>query len=197
MTILTPDKIARYALGAGFGITDGITATAIAIAESGGDPKQQYVTDREDSRGLWQINTKAHPEYASQNLYDPGTNAKAAFAVYQSSGWKAWTTYGGARYYLARVSAIEGMAVAKTLGPLVDPVDAAVGDALGGAKDAISTAQGAVGFLQDLENPQIWLRATKMVLGGLLILVGIRLALEKAAAPVVKKAASVAKVVAK
>ncbi len=196
MSVLTPDQIARYALGAGFGITDGITATAIAIAESGGDPKANYVTSKEDSRGLWQINVKAHPEYASQNLYDPGTNAKAAFAVYKSSGWHAWTTYGGPAYLAALAPATAGMAAGKALGPLVDPIDSVVGGVVGGAAQAAGGALSGVdalgAFVQDIESPQTWLRVVKVVGGAVLVGLGVALVLRPIVEPVAKQTAQTA-----
>lgn len=194
--VLTPDQIARYALGAGFGISDGTTATAIALAESGGDADSHYVTSKEDSRGLWQINVMAHPQYANQNLYDPATDAKAAFAVYKSSGWKAWTTYGGARYYAFLAPASAGMAVAKSLGGLVDPIDNGVGSIIGGAADAAGTvldgAQAVGGFLQDIENPQTWLRVLKVLVGGVLVVVGVGMVLRPIVQPVAQKTAATA-----
>jgi hypothetical protein len=49
-------------------------------------------TDREDSRGLWQVNVsgKAHPELVTYNLFDPQINAYWAAKIWQSSGWYAW-----------------------------------------------------------------------------------------------------------
>lgn len=46
--------------------------------ESGGNPNSQALTSKEDSRGLFQINIKAHPQWKGVNLYDPVENAKIA-----------------------------------------------------------------------------------------------------------------------
>ena len=76
--------------------------TAIALAESGGNSRA-HNPHGEDSRGLWQINARAHPGLAERfNLYDPLQNARAAFSVSRSGAdISPWTvTHGGsgARY---------------------------------------------------------------------------------------------------
>src|SRR6266540_1210395 len=71
---------------------------AIGYAESRGNVRAHYVTAREDSRGLWQINVRAHPQFASQDLYDPLTNARAALGVLHSQGLGAWSTYTSGAY---------------------------------------------------------------------------------------------------
>lgn len=85
------------------GFPDPDTAAAVAMAESSGDPHAEGDRDPAigPSRGLWQINInrKAHPEYATANLFDPDVNAQAAFAV--SSGgtnWKPWSTFNSGAY---------------------------------------------------------------------------------------------------
>ncbi len=75
---------------------DANTAAAICEAESGGDPNA--LGDSGNSRGLWQIYGLAHPQYANASLFDPATNAQAAYAVYQSQGWPAWSTYNNGAY---------------------------------------------------------------------------------------------------
>jgi hypothetical protein len=48
----------------------------IVMYESGGNPLAQQVTDKEDSRGLFQVNTMAHPDANSMKLFDPEYNAR-------------------------------------------------------------------------------------------------------------------------
>lgn len=95
------DEVARAAHRAGFrgeGLTN---AVAIALAESGGNPRAANRTAPDDSHGLWQVNyfgnlkggrTKKFGPPEAQ--YDPDTNAKAA---YQISGagrnFRPWTTF--------------------------------------------------------------------------------------------------------
>jgi hypothetical protein len=103
MANLSPAQIFEHAIQAGFNTNTAVIATAVALAESGGNPNARChncVTGvTEDSRGLWQINVDAHPQYASWNLYDPQTNALAAFQV--SNGGKnfaPWSTYTSGAY---------------------------------------------------------------------------------------------------
>ena len=99
---LDSSSLISLAQQAGFSPSDAIVAAAIALAESGGNP--QAVGDNGTSFGLWQIHTPAHPEFASSNLYDPLTNARAAYSVYQQQGWRAWSTY-TSRAYLQYLTA--------------------------------------------------------------------------------------------
>lgn len=82
--------------------------TAVAMAESGGN-SGAHNPHGEDSRGLWQINARAHPEFAGHDLYNPVENARAAFAVSHGGGdVSPWTTtHGGlsARYLRYRADA--------------------------------------------------------------------------------------------
>lgn len=47
----------------------------IYMTESGGDTTAHALTSSEDSRGLFQINIKAHPDANSGQLFDPSYNA--------------------------------------------------------------------------------------------------------------------------
>jgi cell wall-associated NlpC family hydrolase len=75
------EQIYGFARRAGFTPDEAATMTAIALAESGGNSRAHNPYG-EDSRGLWQINARAHPGLAQQyDLYDPLQNARAAYAV--------------------------------------------------------------------------------------------------------------------
>lgn len=111
--ILTITTIANVARNAGFAGQDLITAVAIAMAESGGNPNAHGDTSLGSgtgSFGLWQIYADAHPEYGPDFtvLFDPQTNANAAFAIYQAAGntFRPWTTYNTGKFmtYLTTVS---------------------------------------------------------------------------------------------
>merc|ERR1719223_1636263 len=72
------------------------TATAVAMAESGGSCSARNVNSDSHSsvdRGLWQINDYWHPECSDSCAYDCSCNAGCAVNVWQSSGWTAWATY--------------------------------------------------------------------------------------------------------
>jgi hypothetical protein len=96
-----PQTIAEWAANAGFSGADLVTAVAIAYAESSGDPSAYNpetaanTPEGQGSYGLWQIYLKAHPEFNGLDLYDPQTNANAAFSVYSAAGnsFKPWSTF--------------------------------------------------------------------------------------------------------
>ena len=104
MTLAIP-QLAALASGAGFSGADLVTAVAIALAESGGNP-QAYNPERAagaaqgaGSFGLWQIYLQAHPEFSGVNLFDPQTNANEAYAVYsQAGGFSPWSTFKSGAY---------------------------------------------------------------------------------------------------
>lgn len=90
MARLTAQQIYQVALQAGFSPDDAVTWTAIALAESGGDPRA-HASRGEDSRGLWQINLNAHTNRWG-DLYDPVVNARAAYEVSQGgSTLRPWS----------------------------------------------------------------------------------------------------------
>jgi hypothetical protein len=93
-------SIAQYARNAGFSGVDLLTAVAIALAESSGNPNAKGDLNLGISIGLWQINLRAHPEYDEQSLYDPQTNANAAYAIYQDAGnsFRPWSTFKSGAY---------------------------------------------------------------------------------------------------
>lgn len=99
---LTAAQIYQLALSAGFTGYDLQTAVAIALAESGGDPGSLGDLNLGNSYGLWQINARWHPEFGPDfsALYDPQTNADAAFSVYKQAGnsFTPWSTYKGGQY---------------------------------------------------------------------------------------------------
>lgn len=104
-TILTAAQIAYYAQNAGFTGQDLQTAVAIALAESSGNPNVYNPESAastpagQGSYGLFQIYLNAHPEYQGVNLYDPQTNANAAYAIYAAAGgFSPWSTYNSGTY---------------------------------------------------------------------------------------------------
>jgi hypothetical protein len=72
---------------------------AVALAESGGRVGAEHEnSDGSIDYGLWQINS-VHSQYDPNRLLtDPLYNARAAVAVYRSSGPDAWTTYTSGAY---------------------------------------------------------------------------------------------------
>jgi cell wall-associated NlpC family hydrolase len=102
MTTYSAEEIYGFARAAGFTPDQATTMTAIALAESGGNV-DAHATTGEDSRGLWQINMAAHQAtFGSVDLYDPVSNAKAAYEVsnhgHDISPWTVTHHGGDARY---------------------------------------------------------------------------------------------------
>jgi len=110
---LSPQQISQYASNAGFAGEDLITAVAIALAESSGNPGAVGDLDitKGGSVGLWQINLRWHPEYTADSLKDPQVNANAAFAVYSAAGdsFTPWSTYKTGAYLAHMSQAQEGL----------------------------------------------------------------------------------------
>lgn len=84
-----------------------VTMAAVALAESGGNPRSHNPVPPDDSYGLWQINMigSLGPQRRAQfgissnsALYDPLTNARAALAIFRSQGLRAWSTYSNGAY---------------------------------------------------------------------------------------------------
>lgn len=113
---LSASQLYQLALSAGFSSSDAVTAAAVAMGESGGCPGAYNGGNppgAESSYGLWQINIKANPSFASSNLYDPATNAAAAFTLFSAGGWGLWGAYTNGSYlaYLPAAAAAAGSGV--------------------------------------------------------------------------------------
>lgn len=106
-------NIAGYAQNAGFTGADLVIAVAVALAESGGNARAYNpetaagAPEGKGSYGLWQIYLNAHPEFTGWDLYDPQTNADAAYAVYSAAGnsFKPWSTFNSGAYQSHLVTA--------------------------------------------------------------------------------------------
>ena len=88
--IISKTLIRQYAYDAGFRGTHLDAAVDIAVCESGLNINSHCLNCfegiKEDSRGLWQINLNAHPQYKTVDLFNPKINAIAAFEVYKEAG---------------------------------------------------------------------------------------------------------------
>jgi hypothetical protein len=104
-------QAASAARAGGFRGRDLVTAVAIAGPESRYRNNARLVTGREDSRGMWQINTYAHPWAAKLDLSNPNVAARAAFRVWrEAGGFGPWTAFssGSYRSYMDRARAAVG-----------------------------------------------------------------------------------------
>jgi hypothetical protein len=108
MSKLSPEQIARHAHDAGFRGQDLTIAVAVALAESGGDPRAHNSTPPDNSYGLWQINMLGSMGPArrrefglesNRELFDPAENARAANKISgDGQSWTPWTTYTSGAY---------------------------------------------------------------------------------------------------
>jgi len=108
MSTLSPERIARYAHDAGFRGQDLTIAVAVALAESGGDPRAHNATPPDNSYGLWQVNMlgamgpERRREFgldSNAELFDPAENAKAANRISgDGRSWTPWSTYTSGAY---------------------------------------------------------------------------------------------------
>lgn len=103
---LSMHEIAQLAKDAGVSCEQLAVATAIAMAESNGNPSAKSYNKKTKGcpsgsldRGLWQINDCYHPEVDDGCAYDASCNAEAMFTI-SSSGtkWSPWSTYKNGAY---------------------------------------------------------------------------------------------------
>lgn len=94
--------------------------TAIAMAESGGNPAAHNPSG-EDSRGILQINVGpgANTDLAGFNLFDPYQNAQAARIVYDRQGPGAWSVYTNGAYQ----QFLDGASSGGGSAPLLQPIE--------------------------------------------------------------------------
>lgn len=153
------EQIARIAKTAGIPEKHIPIMVSIALAESGGDIGARYNPEGntgEDSYGLWQINMD--PRYAAERLklfgidnkkelFDPVTNAKAAYEIFKQQGFNAWTVYRTGKYrdFLPAAKKAASASTQPTISGSVDTstrykVNDDVTQLLGGQSQAIITS---------------------------------------------------------
>src|SRR6266571_356792 len=99
--MLTLPQLRALAVSTGFPNPD--LAASVAMAESGGNILALGDILLGHSYGLWQINSRAHPEFDVAQLVVPAYNARAAFQISRSgTDWTPWTMFnnGGYRKYM-------------------------------------------------------------------------------------------------
>jgi hypothetical protein len=170
MAKLTAQQIAGYAKAAGFPDNELATATAVALAESGGETTAtNRNTNGSVDYGLWQINT-VHGSLLSQgDKFNPADNAKMAYTVWNGAGrkWSPWSAYNNQRYrtFLPQASLAAAAPTATPASvdvPNPTPGGAAMA-AAGGTADILSLISG-------LTSGGLWTRLGAFLLGGILIL---------------------------
>lgn len=180
--------VARAAHDAGFPDGELVTAVAVSFAESGWNENATHRNNNGSvDYGLWQINSIHNfPELTSGAWRDPAVNAHLAYQVWKGAGWNAWSTHkptdpvGYARYTAAIPAAAAAVAAAGFPGAVASGAAGAPGDVLesgsGVAGDALSgaaaIAQKPLAVLDFLTQPDTWVRISKIVIGGVLVMAG-------------------------
>lgn len=122
-------SIAESAYRAGFRDTNLTLAVAVAMAESGGDPRAtNRNTNGSTDLGLWQINDRVWDGLLKTGAWtDPDANARMAYAIWSqesdSRKWKDWVTFNRGMHlqYMPR-AAIAAAQATKDNGKVMTPV---------------------------------------------------------------------------
>ena len=135
---LTMEQLVGLAKGAGFSDGDAVIMAAIAKGESGGNSNAKNFKPPDKSYGLWQINMidnlgparmKEFGLQREDQLFDPVTNAKAAYAIRKSQGLSAWTIYKNGAYKNHLTAAMAAKdAPSLNISPRVDSVSLSPGN---------------------------------------------------------------------
>lgn len=216
---LTPQEIAGYARQAGFTGPMVAIMTAIAMAESGSNPRAHNpnASTGDNSYGLWQINMlggmgparrKALGLASNDQLLDPATNARAAYLIYKQQGLNAWSVYKHgtyAQYLGAATQAAGSPATVPPAGSTPAGGGAFTGDpgiSGGGTTQNVGLSDAVWGIgdvfagfgrgLVWVANPHNWIRIAEGLIGGTLILAGAVLVARPAVQPAIQQAAMVA-----
>lgn len=182
MANLSKEQIAMYASSAGFTGDNVKIAVAVAMAESGGNPRAHNPVPPDNSYGLWQINMlgsmgparrKQFGLSSNADLFDPAKNAKAAFAISSGgSNWKPWSTYTNGAYK----KYLDGSV---TVPPSTSPGDASQTGIFDDAMDIADSISEGVDIVKDfanwITNPQSWVKIAYGVGGILLVGIGLSL----------------------
>ena len=190
MAELSAQQIAQVAINAGLPESKAATAVAIALAESGGNPRSYNGSGRDRSYGLWQINMnpaeldddQRRREIGitdNEQLFDPLTNAKAMLVISNGGkNWRPWTTYTRGTFLTHMGAARKAVGETTATGsvPIALPTD---GGGFGNISKVFAT----------LTNPDEWKRYGLFLAGW--ILVAIALVKFTGTGGAVKKAAKV------
>lgn len=160
MPTLSDRQIAGAASAAGFRGKSLVTAVAVALAESGGNPQAtNRNTNGSGDYGLWQINSVHADLLRSGTWSDPYDNARMAFRVYSDAGQKfsPWVAYTTGRHlaYVGRARVAAG-----------NPSD---DGARGAASPMGSPSAVNVGAWDTITTGNTWIRVAMFMAGGVLL----------------------------
>lgn len=199
MANLTASEIAGYAIGAGCdrtrkisGVREDAVMVAIALGESGGNPRAHNTRPPDNSYGLWQINMYGslgparRREFglsSNDQLFDPATNARAMIKILRSQGVRAWSVYSNGTYLRHLSAALRGVENPGAAGlPRVEDQFSDDGGLLSGVGDLAGAIGGFADFVTDSKN---WIRVGQFIGGGVLIIVGVAMFAGKSVGDVV------------
>jgi hypothetical protein len=197
--VATQSELYSLALAQGLDPYRAKIAAAIAMAESGGNPRA-HNTDTstgDNSYGLWQINMlgemgperrKKYGLSSNDQLFDPETNARAMKGESGSgTNWTPWTTYTSSDPEKSYRRFMDVPVEDKTKDPLwKDILKAlspayAVGSSAGGVGGTITDVGQGIGSIVEtvnksaawLSNSENWVRVGYVVGGSVMIIVGL------------------------
>jgi len=178
---LSPAEIAALVTRAGF--SDRVTAVAVVLGESGGNPNAINREPGNIDRGLWQISSKWHPNISDAVAFD--VQASTAYALQISSGgtdFNLWNATRSPRFAGHLATARQAVDSLPTEGTELSPEQPAAGIRLPGLPDvgvgdiadvfaspfttAFAGLRKAVGILTSFD---FWKRAG-LVIGGIVAL---------------------------
>jgi hypothetical protein len=174
---LSDAQIAGAAKSAGFSGNGLVIAVAVALAESSGNANAHNPVPPDNSYGLWQINMlgdmgparrKQFGLSSNSELFNPNTNAKAAYAISNGGkNWRPWSTYTAGLYlgYMPRARKAAGNP--DTSGNYPSGGTSGSGSAVQASFLGISEI---TTFFEFVTDPITWMRAGMILAGGLLLL---------------------------
>jgi hypothetical protein len=134
-TLLSKEQIRSLVVAAGFQGGDALVATAVALAESGGDPRASNTTGNSPpstDRGLFQLNSYWQKKYSDAVAYDPQQASAAAYEIYQDRGgnFSAWSAFNNGSYtrYLAAGGSFQADEPYLMMNARTRSIDAVVGE---------------------------------------------------------------------
>jgi hypothetical protein len=125
--LMSPSDIYQLALSAGFPASTAVKMTAIALRESRGNPAAFNGVAPDESYGLWQINmlgdlgTRRMALFgltSKEQLFDPATNARAAYLTWGGNDANIGIAWGGSPSDAALYQQFLPMAVAAAGGDI-------------------------------------------------------------------------------
>lgn len=175
-SVISDAQIAGYAKAAGFTGDNLAKAVAVALAESSGNVNAHNPVPPDNSYGLWQINMlgsmgparrKQFGLSSNEELFNPATNAKAAFAIAGGGkNFRPWSTYTSGKYlgYMSRARKAAGNPDSSGGSATTQPA---------GFGDVFSWPGEIMDFFEFVTDPITWMRAGMILAGAAALFWGL------------------------